>query len=88
MRESVYTQAKQRAAVGMEVAEYARLIPQRYAVQSDNGGLTYAELNAQANQIAHFLRAHNIRAGDHVALLCSNRLEFVVVRFAAYRMGV
>ena len=88
MADSIYAQAKVRAAEGMEIAEYARRVPERIAVQSPLGKLTYAELNEQANRIAHFLRSQGINAGDKVALLCSNRLEFVVVRFATYRMGV
>lgn len=87
MGDSIYAQAKMRAAEGMEIAEYARLVPERIAVQSALGRLSYSELNAQANGIAHFLRAQGVKAGDKVALLCSNRLEFVVVRFATYRIG-
>ncbi|RLU02147.1 MAG: acyl-CoA synthase [Ketobacter sp.] len=87
MSDSVYAEARQRAFQGMEVAEYARLVPDRIAVLSPAGQLNYSELNAQANQVAHFLRAQGVAEGDKVALLCSNRLEFVVVRFATYRMG-
>ena len=87
MHDSIYAQAKERAAEGMEVSEYARLVPDRIAVQSPLGRLSYAELNAQANSVAHFLRAQGVNEGDKVALLCSNRAEFVVVRFATYRIG-
>ncbi|MEE2729791.1 MAG: AMP-binding protein [Pseudomonadota bacterium] len=87
MDDSIYAEARQRAVEGMEIAEYARLVPERVAVRSAGGELSYAELNAQANQIAHFLRAQGVAEGDKVALLCSNRLEFVVVRFATYRIG-
>lgn len=87
MHDSIYTQARQSAVSGMEVSEYARLVPDRIAVESPSGQLSYAELNAQANSIAHFLRAQGVTEGDKVALLCSNRLEFVVVRFATYRIG-
>lgn len=56
MSDSVYNQARQHTTVGMEVAEYARLVPEHIATQSLNGQPSYAELNAQANQLARYLR--------------------------------
>jgi len=67
---------------------WARLQPDVPAVLSPHGNRTYAELNARANQIVRVLRAAGVQAGDSIALLCSNRPEFVEVLQAAGRSGL
>ncbi|MYV65259.1 AMP-binding protein, partial [Streptomyces sp. SID2131] len=50
---------------------FARLAtehPHRTAVTGDDATLTYAELDARANRLAHRLRAEGVRPGDVVAL--------------------
>ena len=49
--------------------------------------LTYAQLNAWANQIANALAASGIRRGDHVALLCPNLPYFPAVYFGILKTG-
>ena len=49
--------------------------------------LTYAQLNAWANQIANALTASGIRRGDHVALLCPNLPYFPAVYFGILKTG-
>jgi acyl-CoA synthetase (AMP-forming)/AMP-acid ligase II len=39
--------------------------------------VTYADLEADANRLAHYLSAQGIRAGDHVALYAKNSIEHV-----------
>lgn len=85
---TIFEAACANASVGMEIAAVAALEPQRIAVESDQGNLSFGELNQLANQIAHRLLRAGIGAGDAVALLCSNRPEFVAVRFACHRLGV
>ena len=85
--ESIVEQARANAAVGMEIAAIAKGDPNRSAVISDQGNLTFAQLNSRANQIAHMLRARGYKSGDSIALLCGNRAEFIEVRFAAHRIG-
>ena len=72
----------------MEIAAVAALAPNRLAVSSAQGELTFKELNDQCNQLAKLLGDAGVSAGDAVALVCSNREEFVVVRFACHRLGV
>jgi long-chain acyl-CoA synthetase len=50
--------------------------------------VTFAELEARANQGAHLLRALGIGVGDHIAILMENRREFLELCFAADRAGV
>lgn len=75
------------AASGMIIAFHAAQSPDRMAVISEAGDRTYAELNARANQLTRALRRAGLKAGDAVALLCSNRPEFVETIVACQRGG-
>jgi long-chain acyl-CoA synthetase len=72
---------------GMALAYWAETEPDRPAVISSSGRLTFAELNARANQLARALRARGLVAGDAVALFCTNRAEFVETWAACLRAG-
>ena len=75
--------------VGMAPAVWAQLQPDKVAVHELNGRTrTFADLNANANRIARLLREQGLGPGDSIALLCSNRVEFADVLFAALRVGV
>jgi len=75
------------AAAGMVVAWHAAQAPDRPAIVSEAGNRTYGELNAQANRLVRALRRAGLKAGDAVALLCSNRPEFVETVAACARGG-
>lgn len=49
--------------------------------------LTYGQVDAASNDIAHGLIRAGVRAGDHVALMLPNSPDFVVVLFALVRLG-
>jgi long-chain acyl-CoA synthetase len=74
-------------AVGMTPAFTALRAPARIAVTSERGQRTYGELNARANQLVRALRARGLSRGDALALMCSNRPEFIEVYAAAIRAG-
>jgi long-chain acyl-CoA synthetase len=75
------------AASGMIIAWHAAMDPDRPAIISEAGDRTYAELNARANQLVRAMRRAGLKAGDAVALLCSNRPEFVEAVVACQRGG-
>lgn len=50
--------------------------------------VTFAQLEARANQGAHLLRSLKIGISDHIAILMENRREFLEICFAADRAGV
>ena len=50
--------------------------------------LTYAQLDRASNQLAHLFRQHGIAAGDTVALVLENRIEWPVVVAAGLRSGL
>ncbi len=76
------------AALGMTVALHAAADAERPAVIAGARVESYGELNARANQLARVLQANGVTAGDGLALICSNRLEFVEVYAACQRSGV
>ena len=52
--------------------------PGRPAVKAGDQVLTYAELEADANRLAHFLSSRGVQPGEHVALYARNGIEHVV----------
>ncbi|WP_197375745.1 fatty-acid--CoA ligase FadD4 [Mycolicibacterium baixiangningiae] len=50
--------------------------------------LTFAELEARANRLAHFLREQGLREGDVVAILMENNEHMHAVMWAARRAGL
>jgi amino acid adenylation domain-containing protein len=49
--------------------------------------LTYDELNARANCLAHYLRARGVRAGERVAVLVPRSAELVIAELAVLKAG-
>jgi long-chain acyl-CoA synthetase len=79
---------KQALAAGMIIAFWAKRVPDAPALISNAGSRTFAELNQNANRLVRELRARGVRAGDALALMCSNRPEFGEVLFACQRAGL
>ena len=69
---------------------HARTNPDKIAYQMAGSGLaiTYRELDDASNRGAQLFRALGVKAGDHVALLLENRLEFMEICWAAQRAGL
>jgi long-chain acyl-CoA synthetase len=72
---------------GMITAEWARLKPEAPAVYDVYGVRSFAELNARANKLVRWLRDQGVGVGDSIALICSNRAEFIEVLVANLRCG-
>ena len=74
--------------VGMNIAVTARETPDRRAIVSPSGTLSFDTLNRLSNQFARVLQRRGLKAGDTAALLVGNRTEFAVAIFGAMRCGV
>jgi long-chain acyl-CoA synthetase len=61
--------------------------PQRIAIVSNGRRMTYAQLNAAANQCANELARLGVQAGDKVALILPNVPEFVIAYFGILKLG-
>src|SRR5512143_5096 len=76
------------AMTGMTLAVWADIKPDAAFIHDPNGKITtFGEVNAAANRIVRLLRRRGLKAGDAVALVCSNRAEFVEVLAACQRGG-
>lgn len=52
-----------------------------------NTSLTWKEENDLANQFAHMLLENGVKPKDHVAILYSNQVEFIISLFAINKIG-
>lgn len=74
--------------IGMALAVWAELTPERIAIHEPNGRQhSFGKINSSANKLTRCLRSRGLKAGDAVALICSNRAEFVEVFAACLRGG-
>jgi len=64
--------------------------PHKLAVVMGRSGesLTYAELDAASNRVAHLLRANGLAVGDHVAVLLTNGLPWFEIVWGCLRAGI
>lgn len=65
----------------------AKVDPAREALVSGPMRLTYAQVNAMANQVAGGLRHLGLQPGDHVALSCPNLAYFPIAYFGILKAG-
>jgi amino acid adenylation domain-containing protein len=66
---------------------YARVQPSAVAVEDEHGALTYGELNAQANQLAHRLRARGISSETKVGVFLERSRRFFVAVLSVLKAG-
>src|ERR1700679_3746692 len=52
--------------------------PAKPALKAGGRVMTFAELESDANRLAHFLSARGVRPGEHVALYAKNSIEHVI----------
>ena len=68
-------------------ARRAAAYPDRIAVHGDDGRLTYAELDAQADRLAHLLAESGVRPGDVVAVCAERSAQSIVMLLAVLKAG-
>ena len=62
--------------------------PDRVAFFHDGGELTYAQLEAKISQFVQALTALGLAPGEHVGVLCGNRMETLFVTLSANMLGL
>lgn len=71
-----------------DLAEHAiDAVPDRIALICGDDTLTYAQLEEQANRLAHYLIAQGVGKGDKVGLYCRNNIEIVVAMLGIVKAG-
>jgi acyl-CoA synthetase (AMP-forming)/AMP-acid ligase II len=64
----------------------ADAVPERLAVACGDDEITYAELDAHANQLAHYLAKAGVQSGDHVGAYGRNSIELITAFLACYKL--
>jgi len=62
--------------------------PERIALQQGQRRISYRDLHARSNRLAHVLTAYGVRRGDRVAIFSENRTEYVELQLAGAKLGV
>jgi len=87
-RQDLNAQLEAAALNGMTMAVWAEAQPNKAAVVDPDGtGRSLAQVNASANRLVRLLRRAGLKAGDAVALVLSNRHEFLEIQSATLRAG-
>lgn len=76
--------------IGSISAKYARLAPQATAIIDRDAGkrITYSELDQHVRKLGNGLISLGLQAGDRVAILSQNSIEFMALYFACGRAGL
>lgn len=61
-------------------------VPDKPAVQVGDDVISFAELEAESNKLAHYLQAQGIGTGDHVGLYAKNSIEHVIALIAILKV--
>ena len=61
--------------------------PNAVALTNRTRAITYAELNERVNRLVQVLAGKDVAAGDRVAVLSENRLEYVELELAVAKLG-
>ena len=69
------------------LTESAARLPDKEALRFEGAALTYGQLDALTNQLAHALRDAGVRRGDRVGIYLHKSLEAVVGVFGAMKGG-
>lgn len=71
----------------LDLRVWASRNPDRLAVRCDAETVSFGELEALSNRVAHVLRDHGVRRGDHVAVAAGNDVIVFALIWGAYRVG-
>lgn len=81
-----------RATIGDQLRRHAQNNPRREALVAFGPGgerrsVTYAQLNADANRMAHAFAEFGVQRGDVVAVMSPNAVETIVTYYGALKLG-
>src|SRR5262249_6360603 len=61
--------------------------PNAIAAMYDSRTLTYLQLNARANRLAHHLREQGVQIGEYVPIVMTRSLEMLIAQLAVLKCG-
>lgn len=84
---NTYTKYENNKTVVTLFEEQVERTPDNIAVVFENKSITYAELNAKANSLAHKLREHGIKPDDFVAVIADKSIEIIEGIYGIIKAG-
>ena len=75
------------ATISGVLARQARRVPTRDALVFGERRMSYAEADAEVNRRANALADAGLKKGDRLAIMSTNSDDFVLVIYAAFRLG-
>jgi fatty-acyl-CoA synthase len=81
------TDARRRNHWVSHIARHAHEKPGAVYLRFEGGSVTWAQLQERVSGLAAALRERGVRAGDRVAIMMTNRPEFLETMFAANAIG-
>src|SRR5215813_12078657 len=64
----------------------ADAVPERLAIACGDADVTYRELEARSNQLAHYLASADVGPGNHVGIYGRNSIELIESFLACYKL--
>src|SRR5580704_5966096 len=64
----------------------ADAVPERLAIACGDAEISYRELEARSNQVAHYLAAAGVGPGDHAGIYGRNSIELIEAILACYKL--
>jgi len=81
------TDARRRNHWVSHIARHAHEKPGGVYLRFEGGSVTWAQIHERVSGLAAALRERGVRAGDRVAIMMTNRPEFLETMFAANAIG-
>lgn len=77
-----------RITLGDTLHRSARKCGERTALVEGAQRISYSALDAASNQFAHHLLASGLEAGDKVAMICNNSIQFLIAAYGILKAGL
>ena len=84
----VVPEGKMRVNIGYWISKNARLYPNKNALICAGRSVTYRDLDRRVNRLANALDGMGLAAGDRVAALMLNSIEYIELLFACAKKGL
>ncbi|MBL8559947.1 MAG: long-chain-acyl-CoA synthetase [Hyphomonadaceae bacterium] len=75
-------------SIGKDIERTVDAYPDNIAIRFEGASMTYREFDARANAYAHWALAQGLKKGDTVALLMTNRPDYVCCWIGLAKIGV
>ena len=74
--------------LGDALTFWSKKYSDRIALKEAHKQMTYEELEKEARTIAYGFQCHGFKKGDKVVLQIPNTIEFAVISFALFKLGI